>query len=77
MESAIEVVSRFCAGWSDNIGTADLAAFFTDDAVYHNIPQAPVSGRDAIAARSSCRRRRDPGDRRPARRRAICEVFVV
>ena len=50
MERPIEVVSRFCAGWSDNVGTVELAAFFTDDAVYHNIPQAPVTGRDAIAS---------------------------
>ena len=49
MESPIEVVRRFCAGWSDNIATAELAAFFTDDAVYHNIPLAPITGRDAIA----------------------------
>ena len=27
----------------------ELAAFFTDDAVYHNIPLAPVVGREAIA----------------------------
>ena len=50
MESPIEVVHRFCAGWSDNLSTAELAAFFTDDAVYHNIPQAPVTGREAIAS---------------------------
>ena len=50
MESPIEVVRRFCAAWSDNIGTVELAAFFTDDAVYHNIPQAPVTGREAIAS---------------------------
>ena len=49
MESPIEVVRRFCAAWSDNIATTELAAFFTDDAVYHNIPQAPVTGREAIA----------------------------
>ena len=49
MESPIEVVRRFCAAWSDSIGTVELAAFFTDDAVYHNIPQAPVRGREAIA----------------------------
>ena len=49
MESPIEVVRRFCAAWSDNIGTVELAAFFTDDAVYHNIPQAPITGREAIA----------------------------
>ena len=48
MESPIEVVRRFCAAWSDNIGAAELAAFFTDDAVYHNIPQEPVTGRKAI-----------------------------
>jgi limonene-1,2-epoxide hydrolase len=42
-------VRRFCAAWSDNLATPELAAFFTDDAVYHNIPQAPITGRDAIA----------------------------
>lgn len=26
-----------------------LVAYFTDDAVYHNIPLAPLTGRDAIA----------------------------
>jgi len=49
MESPIEVVRRFCAAWSDGIGAGDLAAFFTDDAVYHNIPLAAVTGREAIA----------------------------
>ena len=49
MESPIEVVRRFCAAWGDNAGVAELAAFFTDDAVYHNIPLAPVIGRKAIA----------------------------
>ena len=49
MESPIEVVRRFCAAWSDNVATAELAAFFTDDAIYHNIPLEPVTGREAIA----------------------------
>jgi limonene-1,2-epoxide hydrolase len=49
MESPIEVVRRFCAAWSDNLGAPELAAFFTDAAVYHNIPMAPVTGREAIA----------------------------
>jgi limonene-1,2-epoxide hydrolase len=49
MESPIDVVRRFCGAWSDNIGTVELAAFFTDDAVYHNIPMEPVIGRKAIA----------------------------
>jgi limonene-1,2-epoxide hydrolase len=42
-------VRRFCAAWSNNARTAELAAFFANDASYHNIPFAPVTGRDAIA----------------------------
>ena len=49
MESPIEVVRRFCVAWSEDMGADALAAFFTDDAVYHNIPLAPVRGREAIA----------------------------
>lgn len=49
MESPIEVVRAFCAAWSEGMGADDLAAFFADDAVYHNIPVAPVTGREAIA----------------------------
>jgi limonene-1,2-epoxide hydrolase len=42
-----DVVTRFCAAWS--AGDLDaIMAFFTDDAVYHNIPIAPVTGRDMI-----------------------------
>jgi limonene-1,2-epoxide hydrolase len=26
----------------------EIAAFFTDDAVYHNIPMDPIAGRDTI-----------------------------
>ncbi len=50
MERPIDVVRGFCAAWSDNLGTIQLAAFFTDHAVYHNIPQAPVTGWEAIAS---------------------------
>lgn len=49
MESPIELVRRFCAAWSDNASVTELAAFFSDDAVYHNIPMEPVVGREAIA----------------------------
>ena len=49
MEKPIELVRRFCAAWGNNMATAELAAFFTDDAVYHNIPFEPVTGREAIA----------------------------
>ena len=49
MESPIELVRRFCAAWSDDVGAAELAAFFTDDAVYHNIPLSPVTGKKDIS----------------------------
>jgi limonene-1,2-epoxide hydrolase len=45
--TADELVTEFCRLWS----TPDpekLASFFTDDAVYHNIPMDPVQGREAI-----------------------------
>ncbi|MDQ1374154.1 MAG: limonene,2-epoxide hydrolase [Actinomycetota bacterium] len=46
-EQPIELVRRFCAAWGD--GDVDaLIGYFTDDAVYHNIPIAPVTGKDAI-----------------------------
>jgi limonene-1,2-epoxide hydrolase len=49
MESPIDVVRRFCAAWSDNVSTAELVAFFADNAVYQNIPLATITGREAIA----------------------------
>ena len=49
MESPIEVVRRFCAAWSDDKEVAELVAFFADDAVYHNIPLEPVTGKANIA----------------------------
>ena len=42
-----ELVTEFCKKWL----TADpdeLAGYFTEDAVYHNIPMEPVHGREAI-----------------------------
>lgn len=41
------VVTEFCANWKDADARA-LAAYFTEDAVYHNIPMPPVVGRAAI-----------------------------
>ena len=49
MEKPIDLISRFCAAWANDLGAEDLAAFFTDDAVYHNIPFKPVTGRKNIA----------------------------
>jgi limonene-1,2-epoxide hydrolase len=47
MADPIDVVQTFCDAWAK--GDLDaLMEFFTDDAVYHNIPVAPVTGRAAI-----------------------------
>ena len=49
MADPIDVVQSFCEAWVK--GDIDaLVDYFTDDAVYHNIPIAPVSGKDAIRA---------------------------
>jgi limonene-1,2-epoxide hydrolase len=46
-ETPTDLVRRFCAAWGD--GDVDaLLAFFADDAVYHNMPIAPVTGKEAI-----------------------------
>ena len=50
---ALELVRRFCAVWETVDVHGDLKTildFFTDDAVYHNIPVAPVVGKDGIRA---------------------------
>jgi len=48
-DQPIDVVRGFCAAWAD--GDLDaLIAFFTDDAVYHNIPLDPVMGPEQIRA---------------------------
>jgi limonene-1,2-epoxide hydrolase len=45
----VEVVERFCATIAENDLDA-VIAFFTDDAVYHNIPMDPVTGPAEIRA---------------------------
>ena len=45
--SADELVSEFCRLWATP-DPKQLAGYFTEDAVYHNIPMQPVRGRDAI-----------------------------
>ena len=42
-----EVVTEFCTKWASPVPD-ELAGYFTEDAVYHNIPMEPVKGRDAI-----------------------------
>jgi len=41
------VVREFCAAWTRRDIDA-LLGYFTDDAVYHNMPMAPVSGKNSI-----------------------------
>jgi len=41
------VVTEFCAQWS-NPDPARLGEYFTDDAVFHNMPMEPLHGRAAI-----------------------------
>ena len=49
MGDAVELVRQFCAQWEK--GDIDaLVEYFADDAVYHNIPVDPVTGKDAIRA---------------------------
>ena len=42
-----EVVTEFCKKWASP-DPDELAGYFAEDAVYHNIPMEPVKGRDAI-----------------------------
>ena len=44
-----QIVTDFCNAVPRR-NVEELVGFFSDDAVYHNIPIAPVRGRDAIAA---------------------------
>jgi limonene-1,2-epoxide hydrolase len=47
MAQPIDVVREFCALWEK--GDLDtIVESFTEDAVYHNIPVAPVTGKQAI-----------------------------
>lgn len=43
----IDLIKRFCATWND-LDILAILDFFTDDAVYHNMPIQPVQGKDAI-----------------------------
>ncbi len=43
----IDLVRRFCAAWTMG-DIPKIVEFFTDDAVYHNMPMQPIQGKDAI-----------------------------
>ena len=44
---AEKIVTEFCNAWPRK-NVDELLGFFTDDAVYHNIPLEPAKGKDAI-----------------------------
>ena len=46
-QDATRTVRDFCDAWSRR-NVEEILAFFTDDAVYHNIPMAAATGKEAI-----------------------------
>jgi len=44
---AEKVVSDFCGAWS-KLNVEEIMSFFTDDAVYHNIPMPVAKGKAVI-----------------------------
>jgi limonene-1,2-epoxide hydrolase len=53
MPTAVEIVQAFMAAFIEAWPTGDaagLGSFFSEDAVYHNMPMEPVKGRTAIVA---------------------------
>lgn len=49
MTIALETVARMVAGWEALDATA-VAACFSEDGIWHNMPYAPVCGREKIQA---------------------------
>lgn len=47
--SPIDTVRSFCAAWS-RLDLDELLAYFTEDAVYHNMPGPPAIGLPAVRA---------------------------
>ena len=50
MSDAIDLIRRFCDDWGKGANVDAMVDYFTDDAIYHNIPVDPAVGRDAIKA---------------------------
>ena len=48
-QANIDLVTRFCAVWSEpTLDVPKVLDFFTDDAIYHNMPIQAIQGKDAI-----------------------------
>ena len=50
MSDAIDLIQRFCDEWGKGADVDTIVGYFTEDAVYHNIPVDPVTGHDGIRA---------------------------
>ena len=50
MSDAIDLIRRFCDEFAKGSSVDEIVAYFTDDAVYHNIPVEPAHGPEAIKA---------------------------
>jgi limonene-1,2-epoxide hydrolase len=48
-ETIRDFITAFSSAWAKR-DAARVASFFSDDAIYDNIPMDPVEGREAIAA---------------------------
>jgi limonene-1,2-epoxide hydrolase len=44
-----KIIRDFIEAWS-RLDPAELASYFTEDGVYHNMPSGPVSGRENVQA---------------------------
>jgi limonene-1,2-epoxide hydrolase len=42
-----KIIREFIEAWS-RLDAVELAGYFTEDGVYHNIPTGPVAGRDNV-----------------------------
>jgi limonene-1,2-epoxide hydrolase len=47
MEENERIIREFIAAWS-RLDAAELAGYFTEDGLYHNMPTAPVAGRENV-----------------------------
>lgn len=45
--SPLETVNAFCAAWQRG-DIEELMSYFAEDAIYHNVPVAPIQGKAAI-----------------------------
>jgi limonene-1,2-epoxide hydrolase len=47
MSENTELIEDFCKAWS-RLDPVELAAYFSPDGIYHNMPAGPIQGREEI-----------------------------